>query len=443
MAEEFEENTEWTDIPGIPEFLIQNLRFNGYDRPFPVQIDVISHFFQNSSDLAIGHPTGSGKTLSYLIPIISSLYKRTIPRTRALIVVPNRELSTQVFNVASSLINGTDLSISVLSTPQNSGNRKKGRPYDILISTAAGLSSYLVETDNELLAYVEIIVLDEGDLILNQPIENWLQHVTNSLESGKVPSKFYVPIKAVPDPNRKIRKILCSATLSTKSKQTEDFGMHAPTYSKASDRSRYVVPQGIHERFVVVQKEQKTAALLAICNQFKFALCFVSTTKRSGKLASIVRSLNPSLSVIEFSSSSSSLQRKKALENITEGQTRLIIATDSLARGVDLPFLNAVVNYDIPYSTRTYIHRMGRTARGGAEGFCFTLVLDTELLFFKNFIEKIDGSHPIEEELQFKKYINGQYIELVKKLDRLKVKNNAKVKELKTVDYEDEEEDGN
>lgn len=436
-----EESTQWSDLPGIPQFLIENLKSNEYETPFRVQVAVISHFFTTTSDLAIGYPTGSGKTLSYLIPIISSLYKRVVPRIRALIVVPNRELATQVFNVASRLIKNSNLSVSVLSTSQNAGAKKKGRSYDILIASASGLSSYLVEVDNTLLRFVEIIVLDEGDLILNQPLENWLDHVQNSLESGKVASKFSVPIKCSPPPDRKIRKILCSATLSRNSKQSEDFRMYAPITLVASDRSRYVVPQGISEQFIVLEKVDKTAALLAICDKLKFVLCFVSTTKRSVTLASIMSMLNPSLSVIEFSSSSSNLQRKKALENITEGQSRLIIATDSLARGVDLPFLNAVVNYDMPYTSRTYVHRMGRTARGGADGICITFLLESELEVFRSVVSKIDGSSPILAKADIKRFLNNRYYEITKRIDKLKVRVGKKAKDIKNAQEDESEEE--
>lgn len=431
-----DENMKWSDLPGIPDFLIKNLNENEFFVPFRAQVAVISAFFSTTSDLSIGYPTGSGKTLSYLIPIISSLYTRVVPRLRALIVVPNRELATQVFNVASRLIRNSSLSVTVLSTSQSAGAKKKGRSHDIMIASAAGLSSYLVEVDNTLLSFVEIIVLDEGDLILNQPLENWLEHVQKSLESGKVPSKFSVPMKFAPPPDRKIRKILCSATLSRNPKQSEDFGMYAPTKLVASDRSRYVVPQGISEQFIVIEKGNKTAALLAICSKLNFVLCFVSTTKRSVALSSIMKKLNPSLSVIEFSSSSTSLQRQKFLENINEEQTKLIIATDSLARGVDLPFLKAVVNFDMPYSSRTYVHRMGRTARGGANGICITLVLDSELKIFKNVLEKIDGSSPVEARVDIKRFLTNKYYEATKRIEKLKVRAAKKPK-----DYQDDNND--
>ena len=434
-----EDNTKWSDLPNIPQFLVDNLNEAGFFMPFRVQTAVISAFFSTTNDLAIGYPTGSGKTLSYLIPIISVLYKRIVPRLRALIVVPNRELATQVFKVCSKLIKGSDLSVNVLSTSQSAGQRKKGRSYDIMITTALGLSSYLVEIDNTLLANVEIIVLDEGDLILEQPLENWLEHVQNSLESGKISSKISIPIKCVPPKDRRIRRILCSATLSRNSKQSEDFKMVTPTMLVASDKSRYVVPQGIQEQFIIVEKGNKTATLLAICEKLRFVLVFVSTTKRSITLASVMKKLNPSLSIVEFSSSAHNIQRKKALENISEGQTRLIIATDSLARGVDLPFLNAVINYDVPYSSRTYIHRMGRTARGGADGICITLLLDSDLLTYKDVISKIDGSQPVEASADIKRFLTNEYYEATKRIEKLKARTGPKTKQGSIEDPSEEE----
>ncbi|KAH0787841.1 ATP-dependent RNA helicase DDX51 [Histomonas meleagridis] len=422
----------------IPEFLYHNLIDGGFDFPFLVQSAVISTFFSTTSDLAIGYPTGSGKTLSYLIPIISCLHSRIVPRLRALIVVPNRELARQVFFVASSLIKNSNLSLTILNTNSYAGPKSTPTNTDIVITTAHGLSTYLIEVDPTILSTVEFIVLDEGDVILEQPLENWLEHVTKSLYSGQYPAYFESPIVCCPPKQRKIRKILCSATLSRNSKQSEDFGMVSPIFLVSSDKSRYVVPQGITEEFIVIPRGRKTAALMAICEKLKYVLCFVSTTKRCISLASAMKKLKPDLSIVEFAAAATNQQKKRALENIEEGQTRLIIATDSLARGIDLPFLDAVVNYDVPSSSRTYVHRMGRTARGGAQGKCITFVVEKELEFFKGVIEKIDGSAPREATCNFDRFISKEYFDITKRIEKHKSKVIGKTKEVKA-DTEDDE----
>jgi ATP-dependent RNA helicase DDX51/DBP6 len=414
----------WEDFPFIPEFLLANLTKSGFQFPFPVQSAVLSSFFSSDTDLAIGFPTGSGKTLAYLIPIITFLHSRVVPRLRAVIVVPNRELAAQVFSVASALLQSSDLSLSVLKTGQSTGPKRKCP--DILIATAQSLSNFIVDVDVTLLSHVEIIVLDEGDVILEKPIENWLDHVQRSLESGKVKERLTLPIAAVPPIGRRIRKVLCSATLSRNSKQSEDFGMIAPTVLVASERSRYVVPIGIVEQFIVVQREHKVATLLALTAKYHFILCFVSTTKRCLALSTAVKKLNPELSVIEFASAVQSVQRRKALENIVEGQSRLIVATDALARGLDLPFIEAVVNFDVPLSSRTYIHRMGRTARGGSTGKCVTFVLESELSVYRDVVSKIDGSSPQEAFEDVKWYLTQEYTETTRKIDKLKVRTGKK-----------------
>jgi superfamily II DNA/RNA helicase len=169
-------------------------------------------------------------------------------------------------------------------------------------------------------------------------IENWLDHVQRSLESVSVQNKVKVPTAAVPPKGRRIRKVLCSATLSRNAKQSEDFGMVAPTVLVASERSRYIVPIGIVEQFIVVEHGQKIATLMALTEELHFILCFISTTKRCLAVSSAMKKLNPGLSVIEFASTIQGSQRRKALEEIVEGQGRLIVATDALARGIDLPF---------------------------------------------------------------------------------------------------------
>jgi len=423
-----EEEQSWSDFTTLPDFLIENLESNDFKSPFPVQTAVISHFFSTNNDLAIGFPTGSGKTLSYLIPLISKLCNRVVQKLRALIVVPNRELAIQVFNTASLLIKGSKIAMGILSTNYFVGNKKESP--DILIATALGLSSYLVEQDEKLLCNVEHIILDEGDAILEQPLENWLDHVNNSLMSSSLPEKFCVPIETAPPKNRKIRKILCSATLSRNSKQSEDFQMDSPLLLVASDKSRYVVPLGITEEFSIMERSHKPAVLLAYTKRFKFLLCFVSTSKRCVSLASIMRKLNPELNVIEFAAAASFTQKQKALDSAENSQSRLIIATDSLARGVDLPFLDAVVNFDVPTSTRTYVHRMGRTARGKNTGVCITMLLENELVLFRDIVTKIDGSAPVQNNINLRGDINKFYNDVTKGFDNLKVRKAPNTKKI-------------
>jgi ATP-dependent RNA helicase DDX51/DBP6 len=414
------DDSHWTDFHFIPDFLLTNLTNSGFQFPFPVQSAVLSHFFSSDTDLAIGFPTGSGKTLAYLIPVISSLHSRIVPRLRAVIVVPNRALASQVFSVASNLISGSDLSVSVLKTGQSSGP-KRSQP-DILIATSQSLLSYVIDVDVTLLCHVQIIVLDEGDAILEKPIENWLDHVQRSLESGVVKEKLTVPIAAVPPAGRRIRKVLCSATLSRNAKQSEDFGMVAPMVLVASDRSRYVVPAGMVEEFIVVAPEEKVAVLIELTKRFRFVLCFVSTAKRCFAVSNAVKNLSGEISVTEFAGTLVGNQRQKALEEVVEGQRRLVVATDTLARGMDLPFIEAVVNFDVPLSSRTYVHRMGRTARGGSTGRCVTFVLANELTAYRDVIAKVDGSSPQEAFIDVKKYVTPEYAEMTRKLVKLKVR---------------------
>ena len=445
VMEVVDDAASWEDFPTIPPFLLENLSNHGFPFPFPVQSAVIDAFFSSDSDLAIGFPTGSGKTLSYLIPIISFLHKRVVPRVRAIVVVPNRELATQVFNVASMLIDGSSLSIVVLQTGMTSGARQKGKPHDIVVTTAHALSSFIVEKEPSFLAHTEVIVLDEGDVILEQPLENWLEHVQRSLDSRAVEDKLTVPLMCHPPPNRPIRRILCSATLARNAKQSEDFRMVSPILLVASEKSRYVVPQGISEQFIVCEKEQKLGALLAISEKLKFVLCFVATNRRCLALSAAMKKLKPSLSVIEFAGTRAAGQRKKIMEDIVEGQTRLIIATDALARGIDIPFLDAVVNFDAPQKSRTYVHRMGRTARGGATGTCITLLYPPELTTFRDVISKIDGSAPIEASADIRRFCNDDYFEQARKLDKLKVRKVASkhraVPEASGGEYDNEEEE--
>lgn len=433
-----EEQQQWNSFPEIPQFLIDNLVNNDYNTPFPVQIAVLEKFFSSDVDLAIGFPTGSGKTLAYLIPIITSLYKRIVQRLRAIIVVPNRELAIQVFNVVCALIQNSKLTCAILSSNYWAGESSSYTEVpDIYICSSLSLSSYLLDVDDKLLSDIEYIVLDEGDVILEQPLENWLDHVERSLNSDPIPDKFTIPLVTSPPKNRRIRKILCSATLSRNSKQSEDFKMQFPEILISSDKSRYVIPNGLSEEFIVAEKPNKAAILQWLTTRFQYILCFVSTTKRAVALASIMRTLLPDLQVIEFAASLSFEKKKMALENADPNLQRLIICTDSLARGINLPFIDAVVNFDAPASARTYIHRIGRTARGGNQGTCVTLLLDSELLLFRDIVSKIDGANPQKVEPNMRGLTGRIYQNAIKGFDSLKPR---KLPQKKMARFEEEEE---
>lgn len=439
-----EEEAQWSSFPQIPEYLRKNLEANGFDMPFPVQIAVLEKFFSTDVDLAIGFPTGSGKTLSYLIPIVSALSDRIVQKLRALIVVPNSELAVQVFNVVACLIEGSQLTASVLSKGYYAGVSAPDALYpDILICSSLGLSSYLVDHDENLLADVEYIVLDEGDAILAQPLENWLDHVQRSLKSDPIPPKFTVPLVVAPPQNRRIRRFLCSATLSRSSKQSEDFQMQFPELLISSDKSRYVVPTGITEQFVVVDRQNKIATLQRLTEDFANILCFVSTSKRCVALGRIVQSLMPELAVVQFAASASAAARRRALDEAASVQQggRLIIATDSLARGVDLPFIDCVVNFDVPGATRTYIHRMGRTARGASTGTCVSLLLESELVTFRDIVGKIDGSAPARRDVDIHGLTGRRYHEATRGFDALRVREAPKRRLFTEDDLDDDDED--
>lgn len=416
------EDASWNDFPRIPEFLKNKLVANGYDAPFPVQTAVIDRFFSTDADLAIGFPTGSGKTLSYLIPLITVLSKKVLQILRAVIVVPNRELAIQVFNTAASLIDEEKITIQVLNTSYYTGKWVDDRKYpDLMIASASSLSNYIIEHDEKLLAHIEYIVLDEGDAILNQPLENWLDIIHRSLKHDLSREKFTIPMILKPSETRQIRKILCSATLARNSKHSEDFGMKFPEVLISSDKSRYVIPTGLKEEFVVVEASHKAAYLQALFNRFDCILCFVSTTKRSVSLSRIMSSLIPDLSVVAFSSNASEIQRKKALEH-GESDKKLVIATDRLARGIDLPFIDCVVNFDMPLATRTYIHRIGRTARGNKGGCSITFLLQSEIKPFIEIVSKIDGSNLQQIEINTKGLLGKLYQNVTKGFDKFKIR---------------------
>ncbi|KTW29537.1 uncharacterized protein T551_02153 [Pneumocystis jirovecii RU7] len=447
------------------EFKYQ-LRSRNYTELFPVQKVTIQLILDNPSsckeDLFIGAPTGSGKTLAYVIPIIQMLLKRKIIRLRCVVILPTKELVSQVRECFEQCIGGSGLKIGI-STGQRSFTHEQSRLVgnikhyfaggqslvDILICTPGRLVDHIQNTPNFSLQHLKYLVIDEADRLLSQRFQNWIEIVMNEIEKPKsykdsnyklatdLPDAVNDPLKlifhddfVVEKKSYITQKLIFSATLTCNPEKVISLRLRNPRLilieeSKSSlskyfsenkvsirndDICKFFVPSALNEYAVLIESDAKPLYLyyLIEIHKMKGVLCFAKSNESAARLFKVLVFIHESLisessKLIEtfelFTNDVSKKQKNIALEKFKNGNIKVFICSDIMARGIDLPQISHVINYDIPQTPRQYIHRVGRTARAGKSGQAWTLYQEFE---FKK-IQKILKNIGREKEVIYEK----------------------------------------
>ncbi|KAI8371479.1 P-loop containing nucleoside triphosphate hydrolase protein [Radiomyces spectabilis] len=439
------------DQAGLSARLVERCRELGLTSLFAVQMAVIPVFLRRQAlydmrrapgDLCISAPTGSGKTLAYVLPIIDILSKRVVTRLRALVVLPTRDLVTQVKETFEAFVKGTDLKVGTATGQQTLAHEQQvlvGKTterypggysrVDILVTTPGRLIDHMQKTPNFSLQHLRFLVIDEADRLLNQSYEDWLNHILSatrphdhdanlpslSLKKDRygvtdidavapayLRSNYALPhtdldLPCVPS----VQKLLFSATLTKNPAKIASLHLTAPEYisvQRSSDNDAaptYTTPAGLKEYMIVCPTQQKPLMLIYLLHEKKVqsALCFTKSVDSTRRLHMLItayeeRHQGPKLKVAEFSSDLKAGERKSILKQFRNGEIQLLICSDLIGRGIDIDSVEAVVSYDVPIFMDKYIHRVGRTARAGREGEAYTLVETQEARHFKQMLRE-------------------------------------------------------
>lgn len=366
---------------GLIEELLKALKDKGYDHATPIQKALIPEMFTRR-DIMAGAQTGTGKTAGFALPILQELAKIFVVNQhypKAVILVPTRELARQVHSSFEAYGKYVPLKSIVLYGGANltaQANRLK-QGVDIIISTSGRLLEH-IHQKNINLESVDYLVLDEADTILDM---GFLHEVSKILT--------YLPSRR--------QNILISATLSGSVKRLAEHILTKPKLIEIDSMgtSASLVTQVVYP----VEKEKKTELLsyLVGSRNYKQVLVFARKKEVADDIAKELNLSGLKTSVIHGSKSSG--ERTRALEGFKEGKIRVLVATDIAARGLDIPNLNVVMNYDIPHVTGDYIHRIGRTGRAGAKGLAITLLSPTEMVALRD-VEKLMGKSIPQEKLE-------------------------------------------
>jgi len=366
---------------GLSTEILKALKDKGYESATPIQKALIPVMFTRC-DILAGAQTGTGKTAGFALPILQELVKTFVEGQhypKAVILVPTRELARQVYASFEAYGKYLPLKSTVLyggSNLTSQANRLKSG-VDIIVATSGRLLEHIYQK-NVNLESVDYLVLDEADTILDMGFVHEVSKILQHL------------------PQRR-QNILISATLSGAVKRLAEQILHKPKLievdsmgTSASSVTQIVYP-------VIAEKKAELLSYLIGSRNYKQVLVFVRKKEVADEVAIELNLSGLKTSVIHGGKSSG--ERSRALEGFKEGKVRVLVATDIAARGLDIPALGVVINYDIPHVTGDYIHRIGRTGRAGAKGLAITLISPTEMVALKD-VERLMGKTLPQEKLE-------------------------------------------
>ena len=339
---------------GLSQALTRALEANEYETPTPIQKEVIPLLLKGRDVVGIAQ-TGTGKTAAFVLPILEAIVKseqRPKSKTcRALIIVPTRELASQIEdNVAKYGVNVPHVRATIVGGMKYPPQIKKMyRGLDIMVATPGRLEDHL-QSGNISLRDTHTIILDEADQMM---------------DLGFMPA-----IRRIVAQSPKQRQtVLLSATMPKQIRQLATEILNNPAEIAVSQQSQPV--SRIDQTVFLIEKAEKRPFLLrALENAFR-TIIFTRTKHGADQVVKFLAKNGKKSSAIHGNKSQG--QRQRALEAFRSGKEHILVATDIAARGIDIPEVSLVVNYDMPTVPESYIHRIGRTARAGREGQAISL----------------------------------------------------------------------
>lgn len=358
---------------GLSEDLVKAVSAQGYDTPTPIQVKSIPPVLEGRDVLASAQ-TGTGKTAGFTLPLLQLLTQKPILRkrpVRALILTPTRELAAQVHQNVKDYSQFVDIKSTVIfgGVNQKSQVSTLRNGIDVLIATPGRL----IDLNNQgllSLSQVEILVLDEADRMLDM---GFLRDIKKIM--GLIPKQR--------------QTLLFSATFSKEIRQLSSEFLKNPVSVESTPENTTV--EAIEQQVYRVAKEKKIDLLIKLISEgnWEQVLVFTRTKHGANKLAKKLESAHISAAAIHGNKSQGA--RTKALAGFKKGSVKVLVATDIASRGLDIPLLPYVVNFELPNVSEDYVHRIGRTGRAGASGLAVSLVSADETVFLKD-IEKLIGN---------------------------------------------------
>ena len=357
---------------GLQDNILKAVAEKGYTNPSLIQEKAIPQILQGKDILASAQ-TGTGKTAGFTLPMLQKLEETKHPKyrpIRALILTPTRELAAQIYDNILAYSKYLDIRTAVIFGGVKPAKQISAinRGIDILVATPGRLLD--LEGQNKLsLKRVEFLVLDEADRMLDMGFQRDINKILALLPKNR-------------------QNLLFSATFSKEIKKLANGFLTNPIMVESEPENSTV--DKITQKIIRTDKSKKTDLIIKLIKDGDWQQVLVFTRTKHGANRLVKKMISKGVQAAAIHGNKSQGARTKALAGFKDGSVRVLVATDIAARGLDIPLLPHVINFELPNIAEDYVHRIGRTGRAGANGEAISLVSSDELEYVRS-IEKLLG----------------------------------------------------
>jgi len=376
---EIESEATWESL-GVTDSLCQAVRQMKWNKPSKIQKEAIPPALQKRDIIGLAE-TGSGKTGAFAIPIVQTLLDNP-QRLYALILTPTRELAFQISEQFEALGASIGLKTAVIVGGMDMVSQAMmlAKKPHILVATPGRLVDHFKNTKGFNLKSLKFLVMDEADRILNMDFEAEMDEILRQIPSDR-------------------RTYLYSATMTKKVAKLQRASLKDPV--KVSVSSKYQTVETLMQYYLFIPLKYKEVYLVHLLNEMagNSMMVFCSTCAATQTMALLLRNLG--FLAIPLHGQMAQNKRLAALNKFKAKNRSILISTDVASRGLDIPHVDVVVNYDIPTHSKDYIHRVGRTARAGRAGKSLTFITQYDVELYQRIeqlIEKKLPLYPTEEK---------------------------------------------
>jgi len=381
-------NEDGKDAERIPTFaelglcpvLCEAVKSMGWKEPSIIQRETLPIAFRNRDIIGLAE-TGSGKTGAFALPILQALLVKPQPLF-ALVLAPTRELAIQISDQFQALGSSIHLKTATIvgGVDEMDQARALARMPHVIVATPGRIVYHIENTKGFSLRNLKFLVLDEADRLLNMDFEKEIDRL----------------LEVIP---RDRRTFLFSATMTSKVAKLQRASLINPVKVEVS--KKYQTAKNLVQQYVFCAAKYKDVYLTYILNELagNTAIIFTATCEHAQRVALLLRNLG--FAAIPLHGKMTQAQRVGALNKFKDGQRNILLATDVASRGLDIPAVDLVINYDVPTHSKDYIHRVGRTARAGRSGRAITVVTQYDVELYQrieNLLDKKLPEYPVLKE---------------------------------------------
>jgi ATP-dependent RNA helicase RhlE len=355
---------------GLSDALLKAIKEKGYDTPSPIQAKAIPLILEGKDVLASAQ-TGTGKTAGFTLPVLQYLAETKHPKyrpVRALVLTPTRELAAQVYDNVREYSTYLDIRSTVVFGGVKAASQIKTlrQGVDILVATPGRL---LDLHDQKAVSFkrIDVLILDEADRMLDMGFVRDINKIIS-----------FMPIKR--------QNLLFSATFSKEIKKLAEGILKNPVSVEAAPQNS--TADKVSQKVYTVDKGKKTEVVTNLIKDGNWNQVLIFTRTKHGANKLTKKLIGSGVTAAAIHGNKSQAARTKALASFKSNTIRVLVATDIAARGIDIPLLPHVINFELPNVPEDYVHRIGRTGRAGAKGEAISLVCSEETEYQRE-IEKI------------------------------------------------------